>query len=135
MGGVRGRRGQGVAVEDETQSVWPLARALLMANLIAAAILGVADDAVVSTWARVLYLEALVALPIVILGTVLGALGYWYRLSTPLVTVAAPLLAWVTWGLMVASEGSDDGRTGLLLLVAQVSAIAVTLRAPDRERA
>jgi hypothetical protein len=115
--------------------VWPLARAVAATNVAACVLLAVTDDSAVSLVLRVVWITLWVAVPIVFLSTILGALGHWYRLPYAFVTVAAPLLSWVTWGLMIASEGADEELTALILLCAQGLAIAFVLRAPQPERA
>ncbi|MFZ6005358.1 MAG: hypothetical protein ACOYXM_15650 [Actinomycetota bacterium] len=93
------------------------------------------DDSAASLVTGVVWITLWIAVPIVLLSTILGALGHWYRLPYVFVTVAAPLLSWVTWGLMVASEGVEEELTALLLLGAQGLAIALVLRAPQSEQA
>jgi hypothetical protein len=121
-------------VEAAVPSVWPLTRAVAATNVAACVLLAFTDDSAASLIARVVWITLWVAVPIVLLSTILGALGHWYRLPYAFVMVAAPLLSWMTWGLMIASEGAEEEFTALLLLVAQGLAIALVLRAPQPEQ-
>jgi hypothetical protein len=121
------RNRQSDHVEAAVLPVWPLARALAATNGLAVLVLTILDDSGTSLVGSFVYLAVVVAMPIVAIAVSLAALGYRYGVAEPLVVCGAAGAAWLTWGPMIAAEGSDSLATAAVLFLAELSGAGVHL--------